>query len=140
MGLLKLLGLNLFFVNFPLLPLNLLSFSVTISVQHTQLPILFCMPEPNLWKSTTTLFGNVFFNALSVQFTPSDDQLANCMTKPLSTQRFITLCSKLTVLTRPMSLRGDVKPKDVISQDIIFSLVFQLHVYSWLGCVFSVCI
>ncbi|KAL6348569.1 hypothetical protein AAG906_016080 [Vitis piasezkii] len=27
---------------------------------------LICMPEPNMWKSTTTLFGNVFFNALSV--------------------------------------------------------------------------
>ncbi|RVW86795.1 Retrovirus-related Pol polyprotein from transposon RE1 [Vitis vinifera] len=53
--------------------------------------------------------------SLFVQFTPSDDQLADCMTKPLSTQRFITLRSKLTVLTRPMSLRGDVKPKDVIS-------------------------
>ncbi|KAL6315200.1 hypothetical protein AAG906_037432 [Vitis piasezkii] len=33
------------------------------------------MPEPNMWKSTTTLSRNVFFNALSlsIQFTPSDD-------------------------------------------------------------------
>ena len=140
MGLLKLLGLNFFFVNFPLLPLDLPSFSMTISVQHTQLPILFCMPEPNMWKSTTILSGNVFFNALSVQFTPSDDQLADCITKPLSTQSFITLCSKLTVFSRPMSLSGDVKPKYVLSQVIFFSLVLQLHVYSWLGCVSSACI
>ncbi|RVW22181.1 Retrovirus-related Pol polyprotein from transposon RE1 [Vitis vinifera] len=27
---------------------------------------LISMPEPNMWKSTTTLFGNVFFNALSL--------------------------------------------------------------------------
>ena len=53
--------------------------------------------------------------SFSIQFTPSDDQLADCMTKPLSTQRFITLRSKLTILTRPMSLREDAKPKDVIS-------------------------
>ncbi|KAL6344223.1 hypothetical protein AAG906_035448 [Vitis piasezkii] len=57
----------------------------------------------------------VLQRSLSVQFTPSGDQLADCMTKPLSTQRFITLRSKLAVLTSPMSLRGDVKPKDVIS-------------------------
>ncbi|KAL6344215.1 hypothetical protein AAG906_035440 [Vitis piasezkii] len=48
-------------------------------------------------------------------FTHSDNQLADCMTMPLSTQHFITLRSKLTILIRPMSLRGDVKPKDVIS-------------------------
>ena len=50
MRLLKLLGLNLFFMNFPLLPLDFLSFSVTISMPHTKLPILFCMPAPNMWK------------------------------------------------------------------------------------------
>ena len=53
--------------------------------------------------------------SLFFQFTHSDDQLVDCMTKPLSTQRFITLRSKLTVLTRPMSLRGDVKLRDVMS-------------------------
>ena len=58
---------------------------------------------------------HVLQRSLSVQFTLSDNQLADCMTKPLSTQCFITLRSKLTVLTRPMSLRGDVKLKDVIS-------------------------
>ena len=57
----------------------------------------------------------VLQRSLFVQFTPSDDQFVDCMSKPFSTQRFITLRSKLTVLTRPMSLRGDVKPKDVIS-------------------------
>ena len=46
----------------------------------------FFMPEPNIWKSTTTLSGErVLQRALSIQFTPSNDQLADCMTKPLST-------------------------------------------------------
>ena len=45
-------------------------------------------------------------NTLLVHFTPSEEQLADAMTKALPTQRFHDLRSKLTVLTRPVSLRG----------------------------------
>ena len=47
--------------------------------------------------------------SIVVQFTPSEDQLADVMTKALPSCRFLDLHSKLTVLTWPMSLRGDVK-------------------------------
>ncbi|XP_062089558.1 uncharacterized mitochondrial protein AtMg00810-like [Humulus lupulus] len=46
---------------------------------------------------------------LIVRFTPSEDQLADCLTKALPSARFLLLRSKLTVLSRPMSLRGDDK-------------------------------
>lgn len=50
-------------------------------------------------------------NLLLVQFIPSEDQLADVMTKALLTQKFMPLRSKLIVLSHPMRLRGDVRPK-----------------------------
>ncbi|XP_042374409.1 uncharacterized mitochondrial protein AtMg00810-like [Zingiber officinale] len=44
-----------------------------------------------------------------VQYTRSSDQLADTLTKSLSTFRFLSLHSKLNVLHRPLSLRGDDK-------------------------------
>ena len=51
----------------------------------------------------------VLHHHLHVQFTPSEVQLVDIMTKGLPTQRFLSLRTKLTVLARPMSLQGDVK-------------------------------
>ena len=48
-------------------------------------------------------------NALVLQYTPSDEQLADIMTKALPAPRFQNLRTKLTVLHIPVSLRGDVK-------------------------------
>ena len=48
----------------------------------------------------------VSIGSLVVHFTPFESQLANIMTRTLPTQRFLALCSKLTVLPRPMILRG----------------------------------
>ena len=47
--------------------------------------------------------------SLVVQFTPSEDQLTDVMTKALPTWCFLDLRSKLIVLTWPVSLKGDVK-------------------------------
>ena len=46
----------------------------------------------------------VLSNALFLHYIPSEDQLANIMTKPLPTPRFQSLRTKLTVLHRPISL------------------------------------
>ncbi|XP_062088714.1 uncharacterized mitochondrial protein AtMg00810-like [Humulus lupulus] len=48
--------------------------------------------------------------SLRLVFTPSSDQLADCLTKPLVASRFHDLRTKLNVLPCPLSLRGDVKP------------------------------
>lgn len=48
-------------------------------------------------------------NTLTIHFTPSEDQLADCVTKPPPIQRFLTLHTKLIVLMRPLNLRGDDK-------------------------------
>lgn len=47
-------------------------------------------------------------DSLVIQFTPSREQHAEIMTKktPIPTQRFLQFRSKLTVLTRPMGLKG----------------------------------
>ena len=60
--------------------------------------------------------------ALVLAYVSSTDQLADCLTKPLVVSRFQELSTKLTVLPRPMSLRGDVKHVRVTF------LVITLHV------------
>lgn len=52
----------------------------------------------------------VMHRTLRIQYTPFTDQLADAMTKPLSSSCFCNLRCKLTVLPSPLSLRGDVKP------------------------------
>ena len=110
-----------------------------LSITPTQPPLILCVNISATYLATNPILHartkhveidyhfvqeRVLQRSLFVQFTPSDDQFVDCMSKPFSTQRFITLPSKFIVLTRPMSLRGDVKLRDVISWDIIFSLVF----------------
>ena len=51
----------------------------------------------------------VFNQSLSVHYTPSEDQLADIVTKALPTSRFLNLRSKLIVLPSPISLMGDDK-------------------------------
>ncbi|KAJ3701350.1 hypothetical protein LUZ61_005055 [Rhynchospora tenuis] len=46
---------------------------------------------------------------LNIQFLCSTDQLADVLTKPLPSTRFLHLCSKLTVVEDPLRLRGDVE-------------------------------
>jgi hypothetical protein len=47
--------------------------------------------------------------AVSVQFVSTHDQLADLLTKPISSSRFALLRSKLNVIPIPLSLRGRVK-------------------------------
>jgi hypothetical protein len=49
---------------------------------------------------------------LEVDYICTQDQLADIFTKGLSPARFRSLVSKLPVLSRPLSLRGDDKPQN----------------------------
>ena len=46
---------------------------------------------------------------LLVRFVSTHDQLADLLTKPLSSPRFVLLRSKLNVIPIPLDLRGSVK-------------------------------
>ena len=48
---------------------------------------------------------------LLVRFISSQDQLADLLTKPISSSRFAFLRTKLNVLPIPLGLRGSVKNK-----------------------------
>ena len=47
--------------------------------------------------------------SLNVRFVSSHDQLADLLTKPISSSRFALLRTKLNVLSIPLGLRGRVK-------------------------------
>uniref|UniRef100_A0A2N9J0S3 Reverse transcriptase Ty1/copia-type domain-containing protein n=1 Tax=Fagus sylvatica TaxID=28930 RepID=A0A2N9J0S3_FAGSY len=58
---------------------------------------------------------------LNVQFISSKDQLADLLTKPISSSRFAQLRTKLNVLPIPLGLRGRVNDKDKLSQELSHS-------------------
>ncbi|KAH9723193.1 retrovirus-related pol polyprotein from transposon RE1 [Citrus sinensis] len=51
----------------------------------------------------------VLQNQLEVRYIPTDEQVADVLTKALSLPKFSYFRSKLNVISRPLSLRGDVK-------------------------------
>lgn len=51
----------------------------------------------------------VIDGSMTVTYVPSEDQLADFLTKPLTSQRFQYLLSKLPLATARLSLRGDVR-------------------------------
>jgi hypothetical protein len=58
---------------------------------------------------------------LNVKFISSKDQLADLLTKPISSSRFAQLRTKLNVLPIPLGLRGRVNDKDKLSQELSHS-------------------
>jgi hypothetical protein len=54
---------------------------------------------------------------LNVRFVSSTDQLADLLTKPISSSQFALLRTKLNVLSIPLGLRGRVKDKSQSSQE-----------------------
>jgi hypothetical protein len=54
--------------------------------------------------------------SLNVRFVSSHDQLADLLTKPISSSRFALLRTKLNVLSIPLGLRGRVKDNPPISR------------------------
>ena len=53
--------------------------------------------------------NKVLVGELNIQYIPSEEQVADIMTKPLSFIRFNYLKVKLNVIHYPLSLRGAVK-------------------------------
>ncbi|KAM6584466.1 hypothetical protein CsatB_011468 [Cannabis sativa] len=51
----------------------------------------------------------VLSKELDIRYVPSSDQVADCLTKGLSSSRFNFLIDKLGVMISPLHLRGDVK-------------------------------
>ena len=49
---------------------------------------------------------------IQIQYIPSIDQVADIFTKHLPSSQFITLRTKLFVVPRLVSLRGDVEPQN----------------------------
>ena len=64
---------------------------------------------------------------LIVQFISSKDQLADLLTKPISSSRFAQLRTKLNVLSIPLGLRGNVKDKDKLPLLLSHSRLSKAH-------------
>ena len=54
---------------------------------------------------------------LEVRYIPTEEQVADVLTKPLSFSKFSFFRSKFNVVSRPLSLRGDVKEAHISSLD-----------------------
>jgi len=54
---------------------------------------------------------------LEIRYIPTEEQVADVLTKPLSFSKFSFFRSKLNVVSRPLSLRGDVKEAHISSID-----------------------
>ena len=54
---------------------------------------------------------------LNVHFISSTDQLADVLTKPISSSQFALLRAKLNILSVPLGLRGRVKDKPQLSTE-----------------------
>ena len=97
-----------------------------LQISFSPPPLLFCdnisatylVANPILHSRTKHVEIDYHFihsnGSLDVHFIPYESQFADIMTKSLPTQRFLALCSKLTVLSRPVILREDVRTNNIL--------------------------
>ena len=63
-----------------------------------------------MWARTVIFVREqVIDGAMTAEYVSTEDQLADFLTKPLPSQRFRYLLSKLPLATARLSLRGDVR-------------------------------
>ena len=98
-----------------------ISFSPLLLLFYDNLSATYLAANPILHSQTKHVEIDYHFvrekisnGPLVVHFTHSESQLADIMTKALPTQRFLTLRNKLTVLPRPMILRGDLRTNNIL--------------------------
>ena len=98
-----------------------------LGISLSTLPVLWCDNIGATYLSSNPVFQHVHTKhveidfhfvrdmvaskQLIVRFISSTDQLADLLTKPISSNRFLQLRTKLNVLSIPLGLRGRVKDK-----------------------------
>ena len=108
LSLLNLYGSNLFSKNY-VFPLLLQLFGVITKVRAARLANkpAFHSRAKHIEIDLHFIREKVLRNKLVIKYVPSLDQIADILTKHLSTTRFCNLHIKLFVISFPMSFRGD---------------------------------
>jgi hypothetical protein len=88
------------------------------------------MLAQNTSRLIFTLLETLFLKKkMTINFLSSRDQLADLLTKPLSTARFNLLCSNLNVRNLPFRLRGRVEDIIKSTKDNIDTMDNQDQIY-----------
>jgi len=110
-------GFNLFFVILVSSSLLLLSYGVTTLEQLIWQQIQFFMLE-HVEIDFHFVRDHVAAKTLQILFIPSKEQIADVLTKPIVSNRFQWVCSKLNVHSSSLTLRGDVKAHELLSKSL----------------------
>lgn len=103
---LKLLGYNRSWANLVLFHLHLYCFVTTLVPAYMAANLAMHNRSKHIEVDHHFIREMVARKQLVVRFVPSKDQLADIMTKGLHSPRYISLRTKLTVVSKPCSFEG----------------------------------